>query len=108
MKNSRELRRAFLAALIVGLKVTWPILSLLLSSIAALGIVIGLLEGWSTTEGLYFAFVTGLTIGYGDLVPATLAGRVLAIFIGISGVLLTALLAAVAVKALAATMENRD
>ena len=52
------------------------------------------------SESIYFAFVSGLTIGYGDFAPKTLVARVLAIMIGICGVLLTGLVAAVAVKAL--------
>jgi len=51
-------------------------------------------------ESIYFAFVSGLTIGYGDLAPKLLLSRVLAIAIGACGVLVTALVAAVAVKAL--------
>ena len=59
------------------------------------------LEGWTVPESIYFSFVTGLTIGYGDLAPKTLMTRTLAILIGACGILLTALIAAVAVKALA-------
>ena len=51
-------------------------------------------------ESIYFAFVSGLTIGYGDFAPKTLVTRALAIVIGICGILLTALVAAIAVKAL--------
>ena len=64
------------------------------------GLAAGLLEGWSVQESIYFAFVSGLTIGYGDLAPKLLLSRVLAIAIGACGVLVTALVAAVAVKAL--------
>jgi hypothetical protein len=46
------------------------------------------------------SFVTGLTIGYGDLAPQTMLTRTLAVLIGVCGGLLTALFAAVAVKAL--------
>jgi ion channel len=35
----------------------------------ALGLLIGFVEGWSVGEAVYFSFVTGLTIGYGDIVP---------------------------------------
>ncbi|HEX6338557.1 MAG TPA: potassium channel family protein [Jiangellaceae bacterium] len=28
-----------------------------------------MVEGWSVIDSIYFAVVTGLTIGYGDLVP---------------------------------------
>ena len=106
--DSRTMRRDFAAGLLVGLRVVWPILSALLGMIVALGVVIGLIEGWSVHESIYFAFVSGLTIGYGDLAPKTLLTRMLAILIGVCGVLLTALVAAVAVKALAAVHGDAD
>jgi hypothetical protein len=46
------------------------------------------------------------TIGYGDFAPRTLLARVLAIVIGMCGVLVTALVAALAVKALTAAQER--
>jgi len=98
---SRTLRRKFVAGLITGLGVVWPILSGLLVLIITLGLAAGLREGWSVQESIYFAFVSGLTIGYGDLAPKSLLARVLAIVIGVCGVLVTALVAAIAVEALA-------
>ena len=106
--DSRTMRRDFAAGLRVGLRVVWPVLSVLLGIIVALGVVIGLIEGWSVQEWIYFAFVSGLTIGYGDLAPKTLLTRVLAILIGVCGVLLTAIAAAVAVKALTAVRGDGD
>lgn len=106
--HSRNLRRNFLAGLLFGLRVVWPILSVLLGLIVALGLVVGLLEGWSVQESIYFAFVSGLTIGYGDLAPTSLLTRTLAILIGVCGVLMTALLAAIAVKALTAATDPGD
>lgn len=106
--HSRDLRRNFLAGLLFGLRVVWPILSVLLGLIVALGLVVGLLEGWSLQESIYFAFVSGLTIGYGDLAPTSLLTRTLAILIGVCGVLMTALLAAIAVKALTAATDPGD
>jgi hypothetical protein len=103
---SRTLRRKFLAGLLTGLSVVWPILSALLGLIIAAGLVVGLIEGWSVQDSIYFAFVSGLTIGYGDLAPKSLLARVLAILIGACGVLVTALVAAIAVKALTAASED--
>ena len=57
-------------------------------------------------EALYFSFVTGLTIGYGDIAPVTPAGRVVAVLTGFIGILMTGLVAAVAVYALKETMEH--
>jgi Na+-translocating ferredoxin:NAD+ oxidoreductase RnfE subunit len=104
--DPRALRRKFLTGLYAGLRVVWPILSILLGLIIALGLVIGLREGWSVQDSIYFAFVSGLTIGYGDLAPEFLLTRVLAILIGVCGVLLTALLAAIAVRALTEATED--
>jgi Ion channel len=106
--DSRSMRRNFLAGLLVGLRVVWPILSGLLSLIIALGLVIGRIEDWTITESVYFAFVSGLTIGYGDLAPKTVLTRLLAILIGICGVLLTALVAAVAVRAFTAMSSGGE
>jgi hypothetical protein len=106
--DPRTLRRKFLGGLLTGLRVVWPILSVLLGLIIALGLVVGLLEGWSVHESIYFAFVSGLTIGYGDFAPKSFLTRALAIAIGACGVLLTALVAAIAVKALAAATDDNE
>ena len=87
--DSRTLRRGFFAGLRTGLRVVWPVLSALLGLIVGLGLVIGLLEKWSIQDSVYFAFVSGLTIGYGDLAPTLLLTRVLAIVIGLCGILLS-------------------
>ncbi len=100
--DPRTLRRHFLIGLLAELRVVWPILSVLLGLIIVLGLAAGLIEGWSVQDSMYFSFVTGLTIGYGDLVPKTLLARTLATLIGATGILVTALMAAVAVKALGA------
>jgi hypothetical protein len=104
--DARTLRRSFAAGLLTGLRVVWPIVSVLIVLIIALGLVVGLLEGWSIHESIYFAFVSGLTIGYGDLAPKSLLTRALAILIGVCGVVMTALVAAVAVKALSAATDD--
>ena len=106
--DPRAMRRGFLAGLLTGLRVVWPVLSGLLALMLALGLGVGLLEGWSVQESIYFSFVTGLTIGYGDLAPKTLLSRTLAVLIGACGILLTALLAALAVKALTSAQDHQS
>ncbi len=39
----------------------------------------------SYADGLWLAFITGATVGYGDLVPTTAASRVFAVFIVLLG-----------------------
>ena len=60
-----------------GLRLMWPVLSGLLATMALLGVLIGWNEGWPLGDSIYFAFVSGLTIGYGDLVPPHPLSRVL-------------------------------
>jgi Ion channel len=98
--DPRVLRRKFLTHLLGGLRVVWPILVALIGLMVCLGFAVAALEHWSLFEGVYFAFVSGLTIGYGDLAPKGNLGRVLAVSIGFLGILLTALVAAVGVQAL--------
>ena len=93
-------RRRFLAALLRAVGATWPILSALIVLELGLGAAVGMIEGWGLGAGLYFGSVTGLTIGYGDLVPTRTLTRVLAVGIGICGIVLTGLIAALAVRAL--------
>lgn len=100
------IRRRFLREFWFGIKIVWPILSGLLGVMAALGITVALLEGWPLTDGLYFAFVSGLTIGYGDLAAKGGLARTLAVSIGLTGILLSGLVAAVGVQALQATLQK--
>ena len=102
------MRRRFNAALFRQLGVVWPILSGVLSGMVCLGLLIGYLEGWGVGDALYFTFVTGLTIGYGDLTPQRAVSRLFAVGIGFAGILLTGLVAAVIVQALRATTRDGE
>lgn len=106
MSSAKLLRRQFYKALWSATRVVWPIFSLLLGLVVVLGLLIARIEGWRLFEGIYFAFVTGLTVGYGDLVPKHGISRALAIAIGFHGVMLTALFAAITVRALQAAMQE--
>ncbi|MGQ0581268.1 MAG: potassium channel family protein [Reyranella sp.] len=100
------MRRFFFGALFRMLGIVWPILSGVLLVMIGPGLAIGVLEGWSVGDSFYFTFVTGLTIGYGDLVPHRAISRVLAAVIGLAGILLTGLVAAVIVQALQETARD--
>jgi hypothetical protein len=100
------MRRVFFGALLRQLGIVWPILSGVLLVMVGAGLAIGFLERWGVGDALYFTFVTGLTIGYGDLVPQRAASRLLAVVIGFSGIVLTGLVAALIVLALQETARN--
>jgi hypothetical protein len=104
MSRTSEIRYSFYRNFVRQIGIVWPVLSGLLLLIAGLGILVAYLEGWGLLDGVYFSFVTGFTIGYGDLAPKGALARVIAI--GMHGVLLTALLAAIAVRALQAAGET--
>jgi hypothetical protein len=55
---------------------------------------------------MYFSFITAFTIGYGDITPITIIGRVLAILMGLIGIIFTGLVVAVATRALVNTIEE--
>jgi hypothetical protein len=100
------MRKKFLLALGHGIHIVWPVLSGILVWQLILGLLITWLEHWPLVDGLYFTFVTGLTIGYGDLVPHRGLSRFLAIVIGLSGTMLTGIVAAIAVQALQMTVSS--
>ncbi len=106
MKTSKLLRRRFTGELWRGMGIIWPVLSGLLVFMAVLGVGVAMLEGWPLTDGLYFSFVTGLTIGYGDLVPKLPLARVLAVSIGLAGIVVTGLFVSVCVQALREALDS--
>src|SRR5262249_62065734 len=106
--TQKTVRRRFFVAIGRAVHVTWPVLSTILAVQVALGLLIGLVEGWSVGDAIYFTFVTGLTIGYGDLVPRHALARALAIGIGVSGLFLTGVIAAIAVHALRTALTDVD
>jgi len=103
---AKAVRRRFLVALGHAIHVTWPVLSAILGIQLALGLLTGFVEGWSLGDTIYFTFITGLTIGYGDLVPRQTLTRALAIGIGFSGLFVTGLIAAIAVHALRSALTD--
>src|SRR6266436_2712283 len=104
----KTVRRRFFIELGHAIHVTWPVLSIILVIQVALGLLIGFVEGWSVGDAIYFTFVTGLTIGYGDLVPRQVLGHALAVGIGICGLFLTGLVAGIAVYAMRTALAERE
>ena len=104
--RSRQTRCIFFVELFRLLRVVWPVLSGGFVAMVGPGLLIGQIEGWRLDDALYFTFVTGLTIGYGDLTPRHVVSRLLAVMIGFAGIVLTGLVAAVSVEALRATARD--
>ena len=92
----KSVRRRFFVALGHAVHLTWPVLSTILAIQVSLGLLVGFVEAWSVGDAIYFTFITGLTIGYGDIAPRQALARALAIGIGLSGLFLTGLIAGIA------------
>lgn len=60
----------------------WLILGLYAVSLIFGAVSFAILEQKSLADGLWWATVTSLTIGYGDLTPVTPAGRIVGILFG--------------------------
>jgi hypothetical protein len=60
----------------------WLILAIYIASVLAGAATFGLLEGKDFGDGVWWATVTALTIGYGDLTPVTPAGRAATMLFG--------------------------
>jgi voltage-gated potassium channel len=88
-----------------ALYVRESIMSLLLLIVLG-GFTISKLESIKLGDAMYFAFITGLTIGYGDITPQTAWGRVASVAIGLVGVLFVGLTVAIATRALADTVKH--
>ncbi len=43
-------------------------------------ILYSVVEGWSVLDSVYFSVITGLTIGYGDLVPHDPVSKIFTVF----------------------------
>ncbi len=97
---------SFLKELGIGLWFTFPVLLSLAAIIVVLGQIVGAKEHWSSFDSFYWSFITATTVGYGDIRPVKRGSRLIAIFIAISGLLLTGILIAVAVHAVNLALEK--
>ena len=79
--------------------ITRGVLFFLLALLFSGGILFARFEGLSFSKGLYLSFITGLTIGYGDVVPTTALGQTLSILVGIIGVIFMGLIVGIATNA---------
>ena len=82
-----------------------PLLVVFILSISGLAMWIGKREGWTTSDSLYFGFITATTVGYGDFRPKQSLCKYVAIVIALLGLILTGLLVAVSVEAVSVAVN---
>jgi voltage-gated potassium channel len=71
------------------------------------GLLISRVEGIGLFDSLYWAFITGFTIGYGDITPHTAIGKVISLIIGLEGIIFTGIVVAISVRALAEAFKHQ-
>ena len=71
------------------------------------GVIFSIIEDLDLSTGIYFACITGLTIGYGEIVPTTPLGRVVAVLIGVIGMVFIGLIIGIAARALGDVQQMR-
>jgi len=101
-----EFSFTFLKVLFWGLYLTAPIFFMLGLIIVSLGLMVGRIESWSKFDALYWAVITALTVGYGDIRPLHKASRVLSGFIAILGIMFTGIVVAIAIEATSSAFEE--
>ena len=90
-------------------QISWHVRSVIFAQIVLIVIsatIIAVVEKMPLGDAIYFSFVTGLTIGYGEIVAKTVLGRLVALLIGLIGIVFTGMVVAVAVRALQKTFEE--
>lgn len=100
-----EFSITFFQLFFIGVYLGLPLFTVLFFVITGLGLLVGKLESWSRFDSLYWAFITALTVGYGDIRPIKKPSKVLAVVIAWTGILFTGLLVAIAVKTASTTLE---
>lgn len=100
-----EFSITFVRLLFWGLSLVSPILMMLFLLIIALGLTAGRIESWKRADALYWAFITALTVGYGDIRPTRRPARLLAVLIAILGIMLTGIIVAITVEAASRAFE---
>ncbi len=105
MRFSIDFSKAFFFILRYSMPI-WAGIAILITLI---GLLIAELEGnLSIGSALYFAWVTGTTVGYGDLVPTSGITRFLAIVIAVLGIVFTGIIVAIAIEAAKIAIDNNS
>ena len=75
------------------------VLLFLITLIVISAAVISRIEDLPFGEALYFSFITDLTIGYGDIVVKTPLARLIAVLLGLIGMITSGIMVAASIRA---------
>jgi voltage-gated potassium channel len=101
-----SLFRDFLRAFARNVSRVGEVILSLLVLILLGGVAISHFEKIRLGDAIYFALITGLSIGYGDITPATGWGRAISVSIGLTGMVFVGITVAIATHALAEVTQH--
>ena len=78
----------------------------LIALVVISAVVISQIENLPFGETLYFSFITGLTIGYGDIVVKTPFARLISVLLGLIGIIFTGIMVAGAIRAVEKSLKD--
>ena len=94
-----EFTLLFVRVFITDLIYASPLLLFHIVLISGIGFTIGKIEGWSTMDAFYHAFINATTVGYGDFRPIQKRSKLLAIVLAFVGLIFTGMMVAIALHA---------
>ena len=72
-----------------------------------LALTLAWVEDWSLGNAIYFTFISGLTVGYGDITPVPPLGRIASVASAVIGIVATGLYVAIASKAVSTSIRGQ-
>jgi len=95
----------FVKIFLWGIYLMSPVIFMMSVFIVIWGLIVGKIESWTKFDALYWAFITALTIGYGDIKPTKKSSRVISVILGTFGIMLTGILVAITVESASSTFK---
>lgn len=93
-----EFTLVFIHKLFWNIYLALPPLAFLTVILIVLGLIAGCKEKWSVFDSIYWAFITALTVGYGDIKPSYKLTKVLAMITALLGIMLFGIVVAITVN----------
>jgi voltage-gated potassium channel len=97
---------AFIGLFFWSIYLVAPLLVFLSFLIIVLGQIVCHLERWEKFDGLYWAFITATTVGYGDIRPLKKVSKALSILIALVGLMFTGIIIAITLNTTAVALEK--